>query len=359
MYAGLPQQTRRSHSNRIEQFCARKNLTVEMSTENNFVGNQRELEEMRAELERLRMENERHRRDMERMRNDRMVAPQGDVGNLLYNALVQGFQTVSIDLKIPKFEDESRNPNEFIVTLNKYFVTKSIRNEHKLDIVYNALEGQAKFWFEANRDNFADYNAFSQSFLEEFYSVPIRVKIKSDWLAKRFDSSDGNLQTYFLKQVKEAQHFVPRMDAYELHYIVIQQMPIRVREALVTVDFTDIKKIQQALSQLDLTIVEKTNNNNKKYNEERNKNRTDNFNSKNFVKGRNLQTQSQKSHICNCKLMSGASLANINSTQSSCGSIMGSQVIESIQLPNMSLPPPMMPDQASQLHSFGENNHLN
>ena len=58
-----------------------------MSTENNFGGNQRELEEMRAELEHLRMENERHQRDMERMRNDRMVAPQGDAGNLLYTIL--------------------------------------------------------------------------------------------------------------------------------------------------------------------------------------------------------------------------------------------------------------------------------
>ena len=100
MYSGFPQQTRRSHSSRIELFYVRRYPTVELSTENNFGGNQRELKEMRAELERLRMENERHRRDIKRMRKDRMVAPQGDVENLLYNALVQGFQTVSIDLKI-------------------------------------------------------------------------------------------------------------------------------------------------------------------------------------------------------------------------------------------------------------------
>ena len=73
-------------------------------------------------------------------------------------------------------------------------------------------------------------------------------------------------------------------------------MPIRVREGLVTVDVADIIKIEQALSQSDLTFAEKTNNN-KKYDEERNKNRTDNFNSKNLVKSRNLQTQSQKSFM--------------------------------------------------------------
>ena len=57
--------------------------------------------------------------------------------------------------------------------------------------------------------------------------------------------------------------------------------------------------------------------------------------------------------------MSSTSLANINSTQPSCGSLMGSQVVESIQLPNMSLLPAMMSDQVSQIHGLSENNHLN
>lgn len=113
--------------------------------------------------------------------------------------------------------------------LNKYFVIKSIPVQHKLYIVYNSLEGRAKFWFEIERNEF-ELNQFG------LLNALNRHKI----ICKRI----------FLNKL-EAQYFQPKMDAYELHYSVVQQMPLRVREALVAVDYADGKNIIKTLAQLD------------------------------------------------------------------------------------------------------------
>ena len=82
--------------------------------------------------------------------------------------------------------------------------------------------------------------------------------MKTNWLSQRFDPNQGNLQTFFLNQVKEAKYFVPKMESYEVNFSIVQQMPIRVREALVAIDFSDMNKGLQALSQLDATHAEKS-----------------------------------------------------------------------------------------------------
>lgn len=84
--------------------------------------------------------------------------------------------------------------------------------------------------------------------------------MKSDWLARRTDDSRDTLQTYFLNQIKEAQYFLPSFQKYELYFTIIQQLPMRVREILATVDFNDYNEISQFLSQLDFAFQEKVNN---------------------------------------------------------------------------------------------------
>lgn len=60
--------------------------------------------------------------------------------------------------------------------------------------------------------------------------------------------------------MQEAQYFTPKFESYELHFTIIQQMPIKIREILSTIDFNSFDKITQALSQLDLTFQDKINN---------------------------------------------------------------------------------------------------
>lgn len=67
--------------------------------------------------------------------------------------------------------------------------------------------------------------------------------MKSEWLSRRFVTNTNNLQIYFLKQIKEAQYFIPQFELYELHFTIIQQMPKRLRAVLATVDFNDYNKI--------------------------------------------------------------------------------------------------------------------
>lgn len=124
-------------------------------------------------------------------------------------------------------------------------------------IVENALEGRAKVWYNANRVQFANYEAFKTAFLNEFFSIPVRVRMKSQWASRKHTGQSGTLQTFFLKQITEAEYFSPPLDPYELNYTVVQQLPIRVRKSLVTVDYTDSNSIANSLSQLDMVNEER------------------------------------------------------------------------------------------------------
>lgn len=49
------------------------------------------------------------------------------------------------------------------------------------------------------------------------------------------------------------------MDQYEINYSVVQQLPMRARDALVTIDYGDINIVARALAQLDLSFEENRN----------------------------------------------------------------------------------------------------
>ena len=85
------------------------------------------------------------------------------------------------------------------------------------------------------------------------------MKTKSACLSKRFETNQGNLQSYFINQINEVQNFISRMEPYEMHYTIIQRIPIRIHEVLSTIDFSDFDRISQALYQLDLTFSDKVN----------------------------------------------------------------------------------------------------
>lgn len=213
-------------------------------------------EQLRAEIFRLRQLNHTQNEQLVALRNQ--IENSQENGNQLIRTLIDGLKVMNIDAKVPKFE-ESKNPNQFIERLKKFYSLKAVSDKNKLSFLDGAFEGRARAWFETQKGLMINYIDFKNKFLAEFYSIPIRVQIKSGWLSRRFEGNLSNLQTYFMNQVKEAQYFLPIMEPYELHYTVIQQMPIRVREALATIDYNNFDRISQALSQLDLTYQEKTN----------------------------------------------------------------------------------------------------
>ena len=59
----------------------------------------------------------------------------------------------------------------------------------------SALEGRARAWFETQRDNFQGYDEFKDRFLREFYSVPIKVKIKTDRMYSKSQTVNRSSQS--------------------------------------------------------------------------------------------------------------------------------------------------------------------
>lgn len=70
----------------------------------------------------------------------------------MLNGLVHGFQSLKLDVKSPKFDNELlTNPRAFVNQLEEYFLLKRVDEAFKIFIVENALDGRSKIWFQANR----------------------------------------------------------------------------------------------------------------------------------------------------------------------------------------------------------------
>ena len=173
--------------------------------------------------------------------------------------LVQGildhFQSLQIHVPIPTF-DGLGNPAEFIEKIEKYFVRKSVNVEQKLLFIEDALKGRARAWVDAHSTPFMNFLHFKSIFLNEFYSVKVRVESKNIWSTRKFKSSDGTLLEYFADQRRIAKYFNPPMDTYEINYHIIKQLPSRAREVLSVIDYIDTDRISQALGRLDASNKE-------------------------------------------------------------------------------------------------------
>lgn len=130
--------------------------------------------ELRAEIDRLRRLNRDQNEQLSQLQ-ERILQGNNISGTQSIQNLVDGLKEIHVDIKIPKFTN-NKNPNQFIERLEKYFSVKHVSEANPLNILDGALEGRARAWFEARRDSFLSYENFKTKFLEEFYSVPIRVR---------------------------------------------------------------------------------------------------------------------------------------------------------------------------------------
>lgn len=103
----------------------------------------------------------------------------GDNGSELVRLLVDGLRSININVKPPRFE-ESQNHNQFIEKLENIFNLKNIANARCVNILDGAFNGRVSVWFDMQRNSCDDYDDFKTKFLAEFYSIPIRVRIKAE-----------------------------------------------------------------------------------------------------------------------------------------------------------------------------------
>lgn len=114
----------------------------------------------------------------------------------------------------------------------------------------HALVGKANLWYNL-KGNFRNFEEFKEEFLNEFYSIPIRVRVKKRWMECKYDSRNEPLQTYFYKQLAQARYFIPKLTDFEANYNIVQQYPMWIRETLSTVNFADTSAVAQVLGNLD------------------------------------------------------------------------------------------------------------
>lgn len=211
---------------------------------------QTEIDNLSTEILTLRKLNATQSEQLTALRDKTKDEPKRDVDQVL-QVLIDGFKNLNVTAKPPTFH-ESQNPQCFLEKLEKFFVLKNVTRNSCMFYLDEVFSGKAKLWYDSQKFN--DYDGFKKSFMKEFYSVPVQVRMKSNWLSKRFNPATDQLNSYFLNQIRDAQYFTPKLENYELHYTVIQQLPTRAREILSTVDFTDVDKITDVLSQLDVTF---------------------------------------------------------------------------------------------------------
>ena len=176
--------------------------------------------------------------------------------NILILGILRQFETLQLNLALPAFEPDESNPVEFLKKFEKYCLRKGIGENQKLLIMEDALKGSSKIWFETIVPPFANYIQFKDEFLNKFFSREARMKIsgkKSEWENRKFRATDKSLQTFYDEQVKASRHAVPYMELHEIKYIIINQLPNRIKEILSTVDYGDSTKISQTLARLDLS----------------------------------------------------------------------------------------------------------
>ena len=286
------------------------------------------------------------RETIQQQKNEIQVLRQNNVENRnqLQNVnLLENFQLMNLDVKMPEFNSNLCNPNKFLGDLNKFFAVKKIPENHKLVIVSNALDEKARRWFDSKI--LINYQQFVTAFKEEFYSIPVQVEIKREWAERKHSQSGLSLQAYFLKQVNEASHFTPKMTNYETNYIIVKQLPFYVQQALIAIDFNDENAIGQALNRMDLIANEKE----KVAKKSRNvysENNSNNYKSQKLDNAKPNYSNQNKNYYNQNRPKPYLKPNNSNFNSHNVNSI--SQQNSGVDLPDFSIPPPNITQPNSQ-----------
>lgn len=149
------------------------------------------------------------------------------------------------------FNDEC-NPKKYLDDIKDYMSMKNIPEDCKLKALEQLLSGHLKNWFQSNKALILSFERFETLFLEECYSIPVKVALKSKWSERKYNKSNGSLKKCFYSQLNKAQYFDPPLTTYEINFLIIHQMLVSIQIAMSTVNFALTQTVVQSLSQLDI-----------------------------------------------------------------------------------------------------------
>lgn len=171
----------------------------------------------------------------------------------LIGGILRQFQALQVNIELPLFDPVRSNLIEFIKNFEKYCVRKNIDENQKLIIIEDSLKGISRLWFDTVTVAFRNFEDFKNQFLDKFFSLEARMKVKAEWENRKYRAQDKSFQAYYNEQIKLAKFSVPKMEPHEVNFIIINQLPQRVRDILSTIEYKDSLKIAQALARLDLS----------------------------------------------------------------------------------------------------------
>ena len=132
-----------------------------------------------------------------REQNCDQVGESSSVNLDLINGILSHFEILQLVITLPTYDGNKGNPAEFLEKIEKYFMRKKIKEEQKLLVVEDALKGRARIRYEARLNPFIDFEHFRHVFLNEFYSLETRMKLKSEWEYKCFKPLEHSLLEHF------------------------------------------------------------------------------------------------------------------------------------------------------------------
>lgn len=307
-----------------------------------------------VEIEKLQLAHHREQIEIERQRV-RESQPRDDNGDFV-GGLVRHLQTINLDVKIPRFTDET-NPIQFLNDLERYLKSKNVRSDQYGFVLENILEGGILIWYEVARPRILNFEDFKNEFRKEFYSVPIQIRFRNEWTSRRYSAKEGNMSTYFYKQVRSAQFLEPKLPDHQVHLSVVQQFPTYIQNALATVDFSNTGLVAQALSLLENTRERPREANNfGGQNSYQNKfpkvNKVVAMSSKWPVnRGQDRHFENNDRAGRNCACWDNGFVRNTDETDRNDR--------HSIQLPDVRLPPPNFQNRSNVYADLPHNGHLN
>jgi len=151
---------------------------------------QEKFNDIERELQHLRLK---YNEDQERMQNlrDNVNTYSDNQNNDMISNLLIGVHRMNLDIKIPKFIEDSKHPIEYLNEIENYFNVRKIDDSTRLLAIGNSLEGKSKYWFENNKLTIATFESFKEQFKKSFFSIPIQIKIKEKWQARQYREENG------------------------------------------------------------------------------------------------------------------------------------------------------------------------
>lgn len=145
----------------------------------------------------------------------------------------------------------NEDPLEFMKDLEQYLMIKRVPDEYQPKVVRNALQENARTWFDAIKSDLNSFIDFSRAFCDEYCSIEAQERRRDLWRGKRYSSNADTLVTYYYKQLGEASNLQPPISISEKNRIILAQLPLEVQVSMAGTNLSDSRQFVKTLIRID------------------------------------------------------------------------------------------------------------